>query len=451
MSAPALLALAIAAALPLWGCAAPDAVPGRPNLIVILTDDQGYADLGAQAVDADVRTPHLDRLAREGIRFTAGYVTSPQCRPSRAGLLTGRHPSRFGRETNREGALPLQERTLAERLGEAGYVTGMFGKWDLAELGREAHGGDSRRSPAHGPGAQGFDEYWSGLLDTHAESGPTAVDAGDDRVEVVFEAARSFIARHADEPFFLYIAPFAPHVPLRATPEALARVAHVEDATRRLGLAMIATVDDDVGRIAADLESRGIAGRTLIFFLSDNGAPIREEVWNGSINTPLVGEKGMLTEGGIRVPFLVHWPGVVAPRVEDAPVSALDVAPTMVSLAGLPDDPALDGVDLVPHLLDASVSPPRESLAWRWRSQSAIRHGSWKLIALGGSHRFLFDLASPDGESVDVRERHPAVADDLERRLRRWAANLEPPGLPTDIRPRDRALYERHLGIALSD
>ncbi len=455
--------------LPLSVPAAPSATVSRPNIIVIFTDDQGYADLGVHGFDRDIQTPHLDALATHGVLCTQGYVTAPQCVPSRAGLLTGRYQQRFGLDDNRDGPLPLEEQTIAELLQPAGYVCGHVGKWQLGQVPLRHRGPsplnddddeppEARPTGRHDPylpHAQGFQEYLSGTMThyiaSHDLSGNPLRDRPEIlvdrrfRIEVQTEAALSFIQRHTDEPFFLYLAYFAPHVPLESPEPWYARTPADLPPERRQALALLAAVDDGVGQIRELLRERQIADETLLIFLSDNGAPVSKGAWNGSLNTPWVGEKGMLTEGGLRVPFLLEWPGrLPAGAVYKEPVSSLDVAATALAAAGLPPDDRLDGVDLLPYLDGSQPGPPHEALFWRWRSQTAILHDGWKLIRVGDQHRYLFHLNSPEGERLNRWESEPRRAADLERRLNNWNATLPTPPVH-DVHPQDRRFYQSHI------
>jgi arylsulfatase A-like enzyme len=393
-------------------------------VIVVVTDDFGYGDLGIYGVLADVRTPHLDRLAREGALFTNGYSTAPQCSPSRAGLLTGKYQQRFGYDHNGLGPLPLEERTLADRLKEGGYATGLVGKWHL-----EPNWTDKRWAAEHYkqpidpkvrlphevlapylPGGRGFEEFYCGELAQYVANfdrtgkslspdGEVLNESGF-RVDVQTQAALAFLSRQGQRPFFLYLSYYAPHVPLAAPPEYLARFPGEMPERRRYALAMIAAVDEGLGRIVEALEKRGQRENTLIFFVSDNGAPLgvnagsfMQDVkpvaavgpyWDGSRNDPLRGEKGMLSEGGIRVPFIVSWPARIREgQVISQPVSTLDIASTSVAAAGLPADRELDGVDLTPWLTGVATGAPHDALYWRFWSQEAVRSGDWKLVRLG--------------------------------------------------------------------
>ena len=428
----------------------------KPNVILIYSDDHGWADLGAQGVDADIRTPHLDAMARDGVRFTHGYVTAPQCVPSRAGAITGRYQQRFGVDDNTRGPLPLAEITLAERLAPAGYVSGHIGKWHLEPPpAREGAGPPIRGEKGFMPRDQGFADYATGQLGTfiasHDLKGAALPDApqrlSDPRFRCVWQAdaAVSFVERHAGRPFFLYLAFFTPHVPLEAPEPWFSRTPEHLPRERRQALAMTAAMDDGIGRLRAALRAKGIERDTLLFFIADNGAPLRGGAWNGSLNGPLTGEKGMLTDGGVRVPFLAAWPGTLpAGKVYEPMVSALDVAATATALAGLPADSALDGVNLVPFVTGEKSGHPHDALFWRWRSQAAVLDGRWKLVLLG-KQRFLFDTHVPGGETVNLLSRHPEIAERLWAKLHAWDATLQTPGLPAEVNPQDQLFFDAHV------
>jgi len=433
--------------------------PQRVNILLIYTDDHGWADLGAQGVDKDIRTPNADQLARDGVRFTRGYVTAPQCVPSRAGVITGIHQNRFGVEDNQKGPLPLEVVTLPERLKTAGYITGMSGKWHLEVVGPKGAARTARSSPAHLPHAHGFDEYWCGAIRqyhaSHALDGTPFPDAPrlvtDNRFRIVVqtEAALAFLDRRAktpDKPWFLYLAWFAPHVPLESPEPWFSQTPAHLPKERRQALAMIAAMDDGLGQIRAKLKAMGQEQRTLIFFISDNGAPLKPGAWDGSLNAPLIGEKGMLTDGGVRVPFVAAWPGVLpAGQVYDLPVSALDVAATAVALAGLPHDKTLDGVNLMPFLTGQSKGAPHEALYWRWRSQAAVLEFPWKLILLGENERFLFNVTHPEGETINLIKEHPDIAARLDAKLKAWTATLHRPGPQEKLNPQDKYFFDTHV------
>ncbi len=412
--------------------------PQKPNFIIIFTDDHGYADLGVQGAVTDIRTPATDTLATQGVRFTDGYVTAPQCVPSRAGLLSGRYQTRFNLESNQQfqadGGLDgfNEQKTIAEHLREAGYRTGMAGKWHLG--------------PPEEIGDHGFEKFLNknsgrtpiGNFTSDGKDVPVGkVDTEQYHIEANTETALSFIRRFGDEPFFFYLAYRAPHVPLDVTQKYLDRFPGEMPERRRKALAMISAMDDGVQAITSLLKEKGLEENTLIFYIGDNGAPLKIHKpdepgggpgWDGSLNDPLVGEKGMLTEGGIRVPFVASWPGVIPEgTVYTRPVISLDVAATVLSQAGLTVPSELDGVDLIPYLTGEKKGDPHEALFWRWEGQSAVRSGDWKLL-LGDEREYLFNLAA-EGEPKNVIADHADEAKRLRGLLETWAAEQTPPGL----------------------
>ncbi|HEX7899822.1 MAG TPA: sulfatase-like hydrolase/transferase [Planctomycetota bacterium] len=423
----------------LAGCAGPatTTAPRRPNIVLLVSDDQGYAEMSCQG--GDLPTPHLDALAASGIRYRSGYVVSPYCSPSRAGLLTGRYPQRFGHEINPvertndlpHVGLPVGEKTIADHLRAGGYVTGMVGKWHLGN------------HPPYYPTARGFDEFFGFLREGHSYlpldrsvnhlrarepeydrlnpmlRGESEVGEKEYLTSAFAREATSFIDRHAARPFFLYVPFNAPHSPMQAAPEDHARFAHIADPHRRVWAAMMKALDDAVGRILDALRRRGLEKDTLVCFLSDNGGPTKELT---SRNNPYSGGKGSLREGGVRVPFILSWPGRIRPGVWDGTVSALDLLPTVLDAAGLPEPPGLDGVTLLgPRHHDRTVF-------WRMAGKLAIRDGRWKLLSEPAGAPFaLFDLLEDPAESKDLAAVHPEVVRDLEAKLRDWEKGLIPP------------------------
>ena len=414
----------------------------RPNILVLLADDLGYADLGVQGAK-DIHTPHIDSLAHHGVRCTEGYVSSPMCSPSRAGLITGRSQSRFGHEINWEPewpadpndprGLPLTEKTLADHLKAAGYHTGVVGKWHLGE------------APPFHPNRRSFDDFFGFIGGGHnyfcgayrdtppqnyynspleRNGVPQPITPGY-LTTVLGDEAASFIHRNKEKPWLLYTAFNAPHTPMQATPELLEHVKHIADESRRTYAAMIVGMDDAVGTILKQLREGGLEERTLIFFLSDNGGTTED---NTSSNTPLRGRKGQMWEGGIRVPFLTQWKGVLpAGKTYDRPVSSLDILPTALAAASTPGlgGQALDGVDLVPYLSGQKSGDPHEMLFWRMteREIRAVRDGSHKLVKQGEKPN-LFNLATDVRESKDLDGKLPDVRDRLQKAYDEWAATL---------------------------
>ena len=429
----AILALFLPAAL----FAADGRATGRPNIIVILTDDHGFADLGIQGSVADVRTPNLDALARGGVLAKQGYSTAPQCVPSRAGLLVGKFQGRFRVDHNGDALDGFnRETTIAGRLLEKGYATAQFGKWHLgADSEIPQHGFKHVFAHAGQPG------FFSNITLDGADRPMGRSPVEIYHIDGCSRAAASVIARYRNDPFFLYLAYRAPHTPLDAPPSYTGRFPGEMPERRRQALGMISAIDEGVGLITATLGKYGLTEKTLVFVIGDNGAPLKihkEDAplnadpggWDGSLNDPLNGEKGMLAEGGMHVPFIISWPGTIpGGQTYGQPISSLDVAATAAALAGIDTKPGdLDGINLVPYLTDAIKTPPHEALYWRWIAQSAIREGDWKLLR-GGDREYLYNLATDLGEKTNLASRHPEIASRLRTRLTAWAATLDPPGL----------------------
>lgn len=399
-------------------------------MVVILADDLGSADLGVQGA-TDLATPHIDSLAREGVRFPNGYVSAPVCAPTRAGLLTGRYQQRFGFEFNppepraMDFGLPREEATLAERLKAKGYATGMVGKWHIGFR------------PELTPPQRGFDEYFgflSGMRSYFPRPRADPIVRGETRVEEIEylttafgREAAAFVDRHRDEPFFLYLAFNAVHAPIEATGPDLDRCKGIADPKRRAYAAMVASMDDAVGVLLAKLRERGLEERTLVFFLSDNGGPTRETT---AKNRPLRGRKGQVYEGGIRVPFLLRWKGRLrGGRVFDDPVISLDIAATGLAAAGLDVPKELDGVDLLPHLEGATARPPHDALFWRYGEEAAVRAGEWKLVMRAGREE-LYHLVRDAGEDQDLRAQEPERARALRAEYAKWEKGVVAPLWP---------------------
>ena len=408
----------------------------KPNTIVIFTDDHGFSDLNCQGIQADLKTPNIDELAAAGVRMTSGYVTAPQCVPSRAGLLSGRSQNRFGVESNGLSLSGFNEQqTIADRLKKAGYATGMTGKWHLGPASEIVDHGfnDVYFKNSNRPG-------WSNYLLDGTDCKPGPEPSKLYHLDANSEAACAFIKRHHDEPFFFYCAYRAPHVPLDAPKKYLDRFPGKMPERRRQALAMISAMDDGVGKIMGTLRKYGIEENTMIWIIGDNGAPLKIHKtdapgggpgWDGSLNEPLNGEKGMLSEGGIRVPFLVYWKDKISSgREYHHPVSSLDVAATATQLAGLKLDEKLDGVNLIPFLTGENDQAPHEFLYWRWTAQAAVRSGKWKFLR-GGQRQYLFDLDADQQEKNNLIDAHPDIAKRLSIKLTEWANELQPAGLAT--------------------
>jgi len=433
----------------------------KPNIIVIYSDDHGWADLGIQQVNKEIKTPNIDALAKSGIRFTHGYVTAPQSQPSRAGVLTGRYQQKFGLEVNGDKALPDEEITIAERLKTAGYVSCQVGKWHLDNM-TESNKAilDSAEITnmlkSSQPKDQGFDEYYCGAMNSiyasHDFQGKKLAEKNRRitdprfRCEWQTDAAKQFITRHKADPFFLYLAYFTPHVPLASVEPWYSQTSSDLPTRRRQALSMIASMDDGVGQLRETLSKLGLDKNTIIFFISDNGAPLRDKAWNGSVNLPLIGEKGMLTDGGIRVPYIVSWPGTIPEnKVDNRWVSSLDVAATAVNLAGLKQDNLLDGVDLMSFLTKNTSAKIHETLYWRWRSQAAIQEGDFKFVMVGPDEEYLFNITKPEGEQTNLINEHRKLASTLKKKLLKWNETLPSPGLPRKKVPVETESFHKIL------
>ncbi len=427
-----------------------------PNVVLIFTDDHGWADVGVQGILSDIRTPNTDRLANQGVRFTDGYVTAPQCVPSRSGLMSGRYQTRFGVESNTQFVTPHgmdgfdEQQTIAERLKKAGYVTGMAGKWHLGPGNQQimTHGFDYMYSRAS-------DRPARANVDLQCQDVPFGEYPSDVyHIDACTDVAVGFIQRFKDKPFFFYLAYRAPHVPLDAPQKYLDRFPGDMPHRRQQALAMISAVDDGVGRVLDTLEECGLAENTIVFYIGDNGAPLKiyknDEPgggpgWDGSLNDPLNGEKGMVSEGGIRTPFLAQWKGTFpAGLVYSEPVISLDVAATACAEAGLPADPILDGVNLTPYLTGQATGSPHDALFWRWEGQFAIRQGDWKYVLVNNHGQYLFNLRSDKEELHNVIAEQPERAAELKTRLTDWVAELSPPGFDLDSWPIMKAFFTHY-------
>jgi arylsulfatase A-like enzyme len=407
----------------------------KPNILIIVGDDMGYGDIGVHGCK-DIPTPHIDSLAKNGIRCTNGYVSGPYCSPTRAGLMTGRYQNRFGHEFNpgptpdENFGLPLTETTLAQRLKDAGYSTGMVGKWHL---------GQERK---FNPMSRGFQEYYGFLGGARSyfpiEGGATnpnqAMLRGYDPVpenepyttDTFTREATAFVDRHSKEPWFLYLTYNSVHTPMHATEKYLSRFKNVADERRRTYCAMMSAMDDGIGAVLKKLDENRLTENTLIFFVSDNGGP----PVNGSNNGSLRGSKAQTWEGGIRVPYLVQWKGTLpAGKTYDQPVIQLDLHPTALAAAGVEvKNPNFDGVNLLPYLQNKVTAPPHETLYWRFGQQMAIRHGNYKLVkAVGNDRPELYDLAADLGESKDLSSAQPELYKDLTAKYDAWNKTLPEP------------------------
>jgi arylsulfatase A-like enzyme len=425
----------------------------HPNVIIIYADDMGYGDLGCYGCK-DIATPNVDQLAAEGVRFTDGYVSAPQCAPSRAGLLSGKYQNRLGFEYNTPGRLkfshgfPRNEKTLGDLMKARGYRTGIIGKWHMG-AGADLH-----------PNRRGFDEFF-GTLFGHSNFIPPynafsrklkgrnepksdiqrngkTVDERDYLTDAFTREAVAFIECNQEKPFFLYLPYTAPHGPLQATEKYLKRFPKIEHPKRRTYAAMVSALDDGVGAIMAKLKERKLEENTLVFFISDSGATRRTSFGD---NGPLRAWKGSLHEGGIRVPFIMNWKGTLPAGVVDSrPVIQLDATATAVALAG-GDVSDMDGVNLVPYLLKQKSGVRHEQLFWRIMSwaykstgepwQKATRRGDWKLVLTGKTFE-LYNLGTDISEKNNVAAQHPRLVEELKASWNKWESTLQFPHFPAD-------------------
>ncbi len=416
-----------------------------PNIIIILTDDQGYGDVGFTG-STEIPTPGIDRIASNGVVCTNGYVSFAVCGPSRAGLITGRYQDRFGFSRNpllapRDSTmgLPQNEETLAQLLKRAGYRTGVLGKWHLG-----AH-------PSQHPNKRGFDEFY-GFLEGGHRYFPTEWNLNDlsqarsqndgyrtkmerngrvaEETEYLTDAlsreAADFVKRNSKQPFFLYLAYNAPHAPMQATEKYLSRFSHIADEKRRTYAAMVSAVDDGVNHLLNTLEQLKIDGNTLVFFLSDNGGPTKD---NASSNKPFRGYKGDFYEGGIHVPFAVQWKGVIPAGTKyDQPVISLDIFGTAAAITHTKPKNEIDGVNLIPFFTGQKTGLPHDALFWR-----GSNNGKWAVRTPDQKLLLLQDKTERYAIREDVSERNnlhagsPEVTSRIQTMLEVWKKWLIPP------------------------
>jgi len=449
-----------------WGLAQTAATRRPPNVVFILVDDMGWPDPACYGHPFH-ETPHIDRLASQGMRFTDAYAAAPVCSPTRASILSGQYPAHVGITdfipghwrpyaklrvpTNRQQYLPLEVTTFAEALGGAGYTCGAFGKWHLG-------------GPKHFPDKQGFDQT---LVTSGRHFGSRSVpDIGigkdDYLTEVLSEQAEDFMDAHQDEPFFLYLAHYAVHIPLEAREALIDKYRNKPKpgtgVNNPVYAAMVEHVDQSVGRVLGKIDELGLADNTVVVFFSDNGGLRQRFDGDGGIvstNAPLRDEKGTLYEGGIREPLIVRWPGAVKPgSVCAEPVTSVDFYPTFLEMAGATGDAkhVLDGESLVP-LLREGGRLKRESIYWHYphyhhsSPAGALRKGPWKLIEFYEDGRLeLYNLRDDLSETTNLAEKRADLAQELQRELAAWrsAVGAELPTENPDYDPARAHEWGKH-------
>ena len=415
-----------------------------PNVIVILTDDQGYKDVGFNGCE-DIPTPNIDRIAQQGVKFTSGYVSYAVCGPSRAGLITGRYQDRFGFGRNPlfapndpDQGLPVSEETLADALKRGGYRTMAIGKWHLGahESQRPLNRGFDEFFGFLTGGHQYFPELWTlndisevnsqfAAYKTKLLKNNQRIDEQEYLTDALSREAVSFVAKNASQPFFLYLAYNAPHAPLQATEKYLSRFSHIGDKKRKKYAAMVSSVDDGVGMVLDKLKELNIHENTLVVFLSDNGGPHTK---NGSNNDPLREGKGSLYEGGIRVPFAMQWPGrLQGGQVYHEPIISLDIFAIAAEYAGVKPKNKLDGVNIIPFINEEKEGAPHEKLFWRkFDSNSiAVRSNDMKLVSMNGAAEELYNISADISEQNQLNDQ--GVHQNLKSASQEWKSQLLDP------------------------
>lgn len=418
-------------------------VERQPNIILLYSDDAGYADFGFQGSKI-MKTPNLDKLCEEGVRFTQGYMSGSSCGPSRAGLFTGKYQQRFGFEENNvpgfmaansalddyEMGIPLTEKMMSEYLKELGYATAYYGKWHL--------GGADRFHPTK----RGWDEfygfrggarsYWAYPEDYDYKMNWLEQGFGNYKepdkylTDDLADAAVDFIERNKDRPFLAVLAFNAVHTPMDATDEDMKLYPELTGLRQQVA-AMTSGLDRACGKVIDKLEELGIDDNTIVIFTNDNGGPTDK---NGSCNYPLAGTKSNQLEGGIRVPFVMKWPGQIKAGTEyDYPIIALDLIPTFVAAAGgdaskLTD---LDGVDIVPFVKGEKKERPHEVLFWKKEVRAVIRKGDWKLMRHIDRPAELYNIAEDISERNNLVNEHPEMVKEMFKELYEWELTLARP------------------------
>ncbi|MBB6431003.1 sulfatase family protein [Algisphaera agarilytica] len=433
----------------------------KPNIVLIFADDMGYGCAGSYGDTGLVPTPNIDRLAAEGVRFTDGYVTGPACAPSRYGLLMGAYQQRIGvqgtwdayvnlqdgkpRDTPENNRVPSTHKMVHQTLSGAGYRSAVVGKYNLSSYPKTTF--DEGHSVMMFAGDYFPDEtgYYGGVGYMLAPGTYKRILWGPERPGDEYLTDRlgrqsvEFMEREHERgrPFFLYLAFNAPHSPMQAKKEDRKVVEHLETEATKMYGAMLHSMDENIGKVLDALDRMGIADNTIVAFASDNGPSFAYRVdwpenWPrellGSAG-PLRGHKGMFTEGGIRVPYIIRWPdGLQAGQVYERPVSTMDLYPTFCAAAGIPipETTKLDGVNLLPYLRGEVEGDPHDVLYWSIRNRGAVRQGDWKLYVDGKPQ--LYNLANDIGETTDLSKQHPEITRELNQKFQAFL-EMQPPKL----------------------
>ncbi len=416
----------------------------KPNIILIISDDAGYADFGFQGSDV-MKTPHLDQFAKTGMKFNQAYVTAAVCGPSRAGLMTGKYQQRFGYEENNvpgymslsclednQMGLPLDQKTLGDHMQSLGYKTGYIGKWHLGNAD-QFH-----------PTKRGFDEFYGfrgGARSYYPFSDTNPNTRAEDFLERGFENYKEsdkyltealaketamFIEKHQSAPFFVVLAFNAVHTPMHALEKDLEKFKGLKGKRKELA-AMTLAMDRGCGIVFNKLSSLGLEKNTIVIFTNDNGGPSDT---NASVNDPLSGTKANHLEGGIRIPFLIRWPGVIKENTTyNHPISTLDLLPTLYVAGGgkLVTLGDIDGKDLLPFANGTIQAPPHPTLYWKKESRGAIRDGDFKLLRFPDRPAELYNINEDHAEKNNLAMKYPDKVRALYKKLFDWELTLKRP------------------------
>ena len=405
----------------------------KPNIILILADDLGYADLGHTGCK-DFKTPHIDKLASNGVVCTNGYASHSFCAPTRAGIMAGRNQHRFGSQENPsvkfdDLGLPKDQYTLPQLLSKGGYKSSIVGKWHLGTK-EEHHPLNRGFDDFFGFLSGGHDYFSSNTEETNKHSYTQPLEFNGKKVSVdgyltdqLTSYGVNFIKEKREAPFFLYMSYNAPHSPFQAPKKYLDRVKNIKDSKRQTYAAMITALDDGVGEIMKALEEKGIEENTLVFFLSDNGGAPNAP----ALNTPFKGMKGTLLEGGIHVPFIVYWKGKLAPMKYEKPVVSYDVFKTALEVADVkfPDDREMDSRNLLPYLQGKDKTAPHDYIYWKQANyQWAIRTENNKVLGLQDQKPYLFDMNDEQLENIDRSSSKSFVYKNMIETYQNWKSKM---------------------------